>query len=88
MRVERNLVYTMPPGAYLTIRGGALELTKPVERHGVRLPFDVFLRSLAQDLGERAVCVVLSGAGTDGSLGLLAVKEHNGLVIVQDPLEA
>ncbi len=88
MRVERDHVYTMPPGAYLAIRGGNLELTRPIESHGVRLPFDFFLRSLAQDLGERAVCVVLSGAGTDGSLGLRAVKEHNGLVIVQDPVEA
>jgi len=88
MRVERNHVYTMPPGAYLAIRGGALELTSPVENRGVRLPFDFFLRSLAQDLGERAICVVLSGAGTDGSLGLRSVKEHNGLVVVQDPVEA
>src|SRR4029453_5299847 len=56
--------------------------------HGARMPFDFFLRSLAQECGERAICAILSGTGTDGSLGLKAVKEKGGLVIVQDPEEA
>ena len=55
------------------------------ERHGARLPFDFFLRSLAEEVGERAICVILSGTGGDGSLGLKAVKEKGGLVIAQDP---
>lgn len=88
MPVEPDHIYTMPPGAYLTISDGALRVSKPPERKVVRLPFDHFLRSMAKDLGERAVCVILSGAGTDGSLGLRAVKEHNGLVVAQDPREA
>ena len=58
------------------------------ERHGARLPFDFFLRSLAEEFGERAICVILSGTGGDGSLGLKAVKEKGGLVIAQDPDEA
>ena len=74
--------------AYLSIRAGALRLSQPRERHGARLPFDFFLRSLADELGERAICVILSGTGSDGSLGLKAVKEKGGLVIAQEPSEA
>src|SRR5438552_17460142 len=88
MPPEREHVYLIPPGAYLSIRGGALRLSEPRERHGARLPFDFFLRSLAKEFGERAICVILSGTGSDGSLGLKAVKEKGGLVIVQDPDEA
>jgi two-component system CheB/CheR fusion protein len=88
MPVEREHVYLIPPGAYLSIRGGALRLSEPRERHGARLPFDFFLRSLAEELGERAICVILSGTGGDGSLGLKAVKAKGGLVIVQDPDDA
>jgi two-component system CheB/CheR fusion protein len=88
MRLERDRVYVIPPGVYLSIRGGALRLSEPRERHGARLPFDFFLRSLAAELGERAVCVILSGTGADGTLGLKAIKEKGGLVIAQDPGEA
>ena len=88
MRLERNHVYLIPPGAYLAIDDGCLRLSAPMERHGARMPFDFFLRSLAQECGERAICAILSGTGTDGSLGLKAVKEKGGLVIVQDPEEA
>ena len=88
MPLEREHIYLIPPGAYLSIRGGALRLSEPRERHGARLPFDFFLRSLAEELGERAICVILSGTGGDGSLGLKAVKEKGGLVIAQDPDDA
>ena len=88
MQLERDRVYLIPPGAYLAIEGGTLRLSKPRERHGARMPFDFFLRSLAEECGERAICAILSGTGTDGSLGLKAVKEKGGLVIVQDPEEA
>ena len=88
MQLERDHVYLIPPGAYLAIRDGILRLSKPLERRGARMPFDFFLRSLAQECHERAICAVLSGMGTDGSLGLKAVKENGGLVIVQDPEEA
>ena len=88
MPIEPEHVYLIPPGAYLSIRAGALRLSQPRERHGARLPFDFFLRSLADELGERAICVILSGTGSDGSLGLKAVKEKGGLVIAQEPSEA
>src|SRR6201984_257478 len=88
MPLEREHVYLIPPGSYLSIRDGALRLSEPLERHGARLPYDFFLRSLAEELGERAICVILSGTGGDGSLGLKAVKEKGGLVIAQDPDEA
>jgi two-component system, chemotaxis family, CheB/CheR fusion protein len=88
MPIERDHVYVIPPGAYLSIREGALRLTRPRERHGARMPFDFFLRSLAEDCGGRAVCAVLSGTGTDGSAGLTAIRDKGGLVIVQDPEDA
>ena len=88
MPIEPEHVYLIPPGAYLSIRAGALRLSQPRERHGARLPFDFFLRSLADELGERSICVILSGTGSDGSQGLKAVKEKGGLVIVQEPSEA
>ena len=88
MQVERDHVYLIPPGTYLAIAAGTLRLSKPLELHGARMPFDFFLRSLAEECGERAICAILSGTGTDGSLGLKAVKEKGGLVIVQDPEEA
>jgi two-component system CheB/CheR fusion protein len=88
MPIERDHVYVMPPRAYLAIRDGVLHVSPPRERHGARMPLDFFLRSLAEECGERAICAILSGAGADGSLGLKAVKEQGGLVIVQDPAEA
>ena len=88
MRLEREHVYVIPPGSYLAIRDGALQLSKPRERRGARMPFDFFLRSLAEEVGERAIAVILSGTGADGSVGLKAIKEKAGLVIAQDPDEA
>jgi hypothetical protein len=81
MPLEREHVYLIPPGAYLSIRGGALRLSEPRERHGARLPFDFFLRSLAEELGTRAICVILSGTGGDGSLGLKAIKAKSASFI-------
>jgi two-component system, chemotaxis family, CheB/CheR fusion protein len=88
MPIERNHVYIIPPAVYLAIRDGVLRLTAPRERHGARMPFDFFLRSLAEDCGARAVCAVLSGTGADGSIGLTAIRDRGGLVIVQDPQDA
>jgi two-component system CheB/CheR fusion protein len=89
MKIERERVYVIPPGVYLSADDkGALRLSKPQARHGARLPFDFLLSSLAREHGARTVCVVLSGTGADGSLGLKAVKESGGLVIAQDISEA
>ncbi len=88
MLLEREHLYIIPPGSYLSVSGGALHLSEPEARHGARLPFDFLLRSVAEQYGESAICVILSGTGADGSLGLKAVKEKGGLVIAQDPEEA
>ena len=88
MPLERDHAYVIPPRAYISIREGALRLSMPRERHGARMPFDFFLHSLAAECGERAVCVILSGTGADGSLGLKAIKENGGFVIAQEPEEA
>jgi len=87
--IERERVYVIPPGVYLSIDDkGYLRLSKPTERHGARLPFDFLLNTFAQVLGARAVAVILSGTGADGSLGLKAVKAKRGLVIAQEIAEA
>ena len=88
MLLERSHLYGIPPGTYLSVACGALHRSKPQARHGARLPFDFLLHSLAEEYGERAVGVILSGTAADGSLGLKAVKEKGGLVIAQDPDEA
>src|SRR5476651_1621301 len=88
MPIERDRFYVIPPGTYLAVGNGALHLSQPLARHGARLPIDFLLHSLATEYGERAICVILSGTGADGSLGLKAVKEQGGLVIAQDPSEA
>jgi two-component system CheB/CheR fusion protein len=88
MRIEPDHLYVIPPGAYLSVANRALHLSQPQARHGARLPFDFLLHSLAEDCGARAICVILSGTGADGSLGLKAVKEKCGLIIAQDPDEA
>ena len=88
MLLEREHFYVIPPGTYLSVGNGALHLSQPQARHGARLPFDFLLHSMAEECGDRAICVILSGTGADGSLGLKAVKEKSGLVIAQDPDEA
>ena len=88
MPLERDHLYVIPPGTYLSVSNGVLHLSQPQARHGARLPFDFLLHSLAEECGARAICVILSGTGGDGSLGLKAVKEHGGLAIAQDPDEA
>jgi two-component system CheB/CheR fusion protein len=87
--VEADHVYTIPPGRQLTLVDGVLHLA-PAEgsRGHVQAPIDRFFRSLAADQGSEATCVILSGTGTDGTLGLKAIKEAGGLTLVQDPKEA
>ena len=88
MLLEIEHLYVIPPGSYLAIADNRLTLSKPEARHGTRLPFDFFLNSLAVAAGRRAVAVVLSGTGSDGSLGLAAIKRSGGFAIAQDPKEA
>ena len=87
-RLQPDHVYISPPGRYLAIRDGTVHLSRPPATKGVRMPIDFLLQSLAEELGERAVCLILSGTGTDGSIGAKAIKEAGGLVIAQEPDEA
>ncbi|HEY1690575.1 MAG TPA: chemotaxis protein CheB [Polyangiaceae bacterium] len=87
-RVEGDRVYLIPPGKEMIISGGRLLLSAREKGQELSLPIDVFFRSLAQDCGARAVAIVLSGGGSDGSRGVRAVSEAGGLVIVQDEASA
>jgi two-component system CheB/CheR fusion protein len=86
--LQPDTAYTLPPGRYLTLRDGLFHLEAPPGDGSVRMPIDVFFRSLAEDRGEEAVCIVLSGGGTDGTLGMRAVRAAGGLAIAQDPATA
>jgi two-component system CheB/CheR fusion protein len=88
MTILPEHLYVIPPGAYLSVSGGALRLSAPRAPRGARLPFDFLLQSLAAEYGERATCVVLSGNGTDGTIGLRAVRDAGGLILAQDPAES
>jgi len=88
MQVEPNHVYMIPPNWDLAIQSGALRLIKPQQRRGMRMPIDFFFNSLAEDQRERAICIILSGTGSDGTMGLKAVKSYGGMVMVQQPEEA
>ncbi|HLP02812.1 MAG TPA: chemotaxis protein CheB [Opitutaceae bacterium] len=83
-RVRPDCVYIIPPNKDMSVLHGVLHLLEPVAPHGVRLPIDFFFRSLAQDRQEHSIGVVLSGMGSDGTLGLRAIKESGGVVLVQE----
>ena len=84
MLVEADHVYLIPPKKEMIISGGKLLLSERERGNELTLPIDVFFRSLAQDCGKRAVAIVLSGGGSDGSRGIRAVHDAGGLVMVQD----
>jgi two-component system CheB/CheR fusion protein len=86
--VRPDCVYVIPPNKDMSILHGVLHLLKPAATRGLRLPIDFFLRSLAQDRQEHSVGVILSGMGSDGTLGLRAIKEKAGVVLVQEPATA
>jgi two-component system CheB/CheR fusion protein len=88
MAVAPNRVYVIPPNRDMTIFHGALQLSAPAVPRGQRMPIDFFLRSLAEEQGEKAIGVILSGTGTDGTLGLRAIHGAGGVSFVQDPSTA
>lgn len=88
MRVKPGCVYVIPPNKSMSILKSVLYLFEPVETRGLRLPIDFFMRSLAVDQQENGIGIILSGMGSDGSAGVRALKEKNGLVLVQDPTDA
>jgi two-component system CheB/CheR fusion protein len=86
--VEPNRVYVIPPNRDMAIFHGKLQLSVPNEPRGQRMPIDAFLRSLAEDQQENAVGIILSGTGTDGTLGLRAIQGVGGVTLAQEPATA
>ena len=85
MKIQPDHAYVIPPNKDMAIFHRTLQLTVPDRTYrGIRMPIDFFLRSLADDQGEMAVCIVLSGTGTDGSMGLRAVHAAGGMSMVQE----
>ncbi|WP_341939092.1 chemotaxis protein CheB [Marinimicrobium sp. C2-29] len=87
-RIEPNAVYVIPSNAELRVVDDRLKLEPPHEPRGMRLPIDVLFSSLASAQGDRAIAVVLSGMGSDGTLGLQAIRATGGLAVVQEPESA
>lgn len=88
IQVKPNCVYTIPPNNNLKINSGCLHLSKLSERRALRRPIDLFFHSLAVDQKEKAIGIILSGTGSEGSLGLKEIKTMGGKTIVQDPKTA
>jgi two-component system CheB/CheR fusion protein len=81
-------VYIIPPNKDMAILHGTLQLLEPIVNRGIRHPIDFFFRSLSEDQKEKAICIILSGTGTEGTIGLKAVKGECGMVMVQDVTSA
>jgi len=88
MALQPAHLYVIPPGVFLTVQHGVLHTAPPQAGKAVRLPFDVFLKSLAGEAAAPLACIVLSGTGTDGSGGLDAIRSAGGLILAQNPKEA
>ncbi len=88
MQLKPNSVYLIPPKKNLTMFHGKLYLTDQGTKHMLNLPIDIFFRSLAEDLGERAIGCILSGTGSDGTLGIRAIKGAGGMAMVQEESSA
>lgn len=88
VQVQPNNIYIIPPNKDMGILDGKLHLMEPIEPHGLRMPINYFLTSLAQDQQDRSVGIILSGYGSDGSIGLKAIKANGGIGIAQDPSTA
>lgn len=87
-RVEANHVYVIPPDKDLSIRERTLRLSAPAAPRSLRMAVDCFLRSLAEDQHEKAIGIILSGSGTDGTLGLKEIKAAGGMTMAQNPRSA
>ncbi len=86
--VEKNCVYVIPNNKLLTIREGELQLTEKNFEKAPNTAIDTFFKSLAEDQGAKAIAVILSGTGTDGTKGIAAIQHAGGMVLVQDPISA
>ena len=88
MVVRPNCAYVIPPGHDIAFLNGTLQLLAPIQPRGQRLPIDFFFRSLAQDQHERAIGIILSGTGRDGTEGVRAIKGEGGMVMTQSTASA
>ena len=88
MRVKPDCIYVIPPNRDMSILHGVLAPLRADAPRGLRLPVDFFLRSLAEDRQEQSIGVILSGMGSDGTMGLRAIKEKGGVALVQEPASA
>jgi two-component system CheB/CheR fusion protein len=88
LKIKPNYVYVIPPNKSMSVLNGSLYLFEPIETQGLRLPIDFFFRSLAEDIKGLSIGIVLSGMGSDGSLGLKTIKKEGGMVLVQEPKTA
>lgn len=88
LKIKPNCVYIGPPGGQLAIVDGVLHRMETGKAEAPRLPIDYFFRSLAEDQKEKAICIILSGTGTDGTLGLKAIKGESGMAMVQQTQSA
>lgn len=86
--IEADHIYVIPPGSYISVVGGSLHLSKPTARHGARMPVDFLFASMAKECGDRAIAIIMSGTGTDGTIGAKAVRDGGGFVFAQDPIDS
>ena len=84
MKVQPNHVYVIPPNKDMSILHKTLQLLEPSMPRGFRAPIDFFFKHLADDQGANSICIIFSGTGTDGTLGLKAIKEKLGMAMAQD----
>jgi len=88
LKLESNCIYLNPPNKNMSILNGTLQFIEPTGRHELNLPIDFFFRALSQDQAEKAIGIILSGTGSDGTLGLRAIKGAGGMAMVQDENQA
>ena len=84
-KIEPNHVYLNPPGKNVAIFNRSLHLLEPIKTSTINMPVDFFFRSLSEDQGEKAICIILSGTASDGTLGIKAIKGEGGMAMVQQP---
>jgi len=85
MKVEPDHLYIIPPNKDMGMMNGIIQLMDPSEPHGLRLPINYFLNHLADDQKENSIAIIFSGYGSDGTLGIKAIKAAGGMIMAQDP---
>lgn len=88
MEVKPNSIYLIPPGKIITLQNRTLSVVEKIRDHLPNTAIDIFLESLANESAEKAIAIILSGTGSDGSKGIQAIKNNGGTVVVQDPATA